>query len=158
MKTVRAGPWFERATAKDIGTRGVNGLRNLGQDFLTLNRTRPGYHRKMPATDLHHWPVVPCLHLNHGVPRVHLAAGKFEWLQNGQNLLHARHRLQWLGLQLLLIAYHADDGSLFTVATVGAQPKFLDATQNVVNLLRGGRGFKNNNHGRFQSEPAGWAG
>ena len=65
-----------------------------------------------------------------------LPAGQLERLQDRQNLFDSRQGGQRLGLQLALVANHADDGAQFSAAQVGTQAKLLDSLQDVIDLRR----------------------
>ena len=77
-----------------------------------------------------------------------LAAGELERLEDRQHLFDAGDGRQRLGLQLALVADDADDGALLAAAEVRLEAQFADALQDVVDLLLGGVGSKNNNHGQ----------
>ena len=76
-----------------------------------------------------------------------LAAGQLERLQDRQHLLDAGDGGQRLGLQLVLVADDADDGALLALAEVRLEAQFLDAFQDVLDLLLGGMGSEDDNHG-----------
>ena len=55
---------------------------------------------------------------------------------SSENLFDSRQGGQRLGLQLALVANHADDGAQFSAAQVGTQAKLLDSLQDVIDLRR----------------------
>ena len=108
----------------------------------------------MTAADAHHRPIVTGFDFDDLVSGVHLPTCQLERLEDGQHLLHARHGLQRLRLQLLLIANDAEDGPLLTVDAMGAQTQVLDTAEDIIDLLWCGFRLQDNNHGCFQKRPA----
>jgi len=86
------------------------------------------------------------MHLHDAVLAAELAAGKLEWLQDGQNLLDAWNGGQRLHLQFILVADHADDGAQLALAQMRSIAKLLNAFQDVVELLLAGIGPDDDDH------------
>ena len=77
---------------------------------------------------------------------VELAAGQLERLHDRDDGLDPLDRLQRLGLELVLIADHADDGPRHPLAEVGGEPQVFDPGDDVPDHLVGRVRLQNDDH------------
>src|SRR5262249_56818870 len=76
-----------------------------------------------------------------------LGAGHFVRRENGNHLLDSFPCFQGLFGAVALLAQSSDDGAVGTNDDMAAQPEFLDALDDVINLPLARAPFHNNNHG-----------
>ena len=142
LEAVGAGPRLEGAAAEDVGAGVADRLGDLDQDRLALDGARAGDHGQVAAADL------DPLDLEDRVVGVELAAGELVRLEDRHDLLDAVDRLERLGLQLLLVADHADDRPRDPLAEVGREAQRLDPLEDVVDTVRGGVRLQDDDHRR----------
>src|SRR5205085_3912350 len=116
LEAVGTGPRFEGAAAQQVGAGLLDVAGDLVEDLGALDGARAGDHRHGAAADLQ------AANADDGVRLVKLAAGELERLHDRQDLLDAGNGLERLGVQLVLVADHADDRAVLPWLRCGLNP------------------------------------
>src|SRR5262245_27758773 len=146
LKTVRAGPWFERATPKQVSARGFDPPGYFIQEFDILDSARSGNHPKVTAADLGR------AHLYDRVGPVKFAARQFEGLLHAQHLFDTRQAIEnFFGLRLVLVADRAHDSAALPPTHMRRIAQSPNLLQQMLKLLGGVIGTKDKDHGNLSN-------
>ena len=142
---VGAGARLEGSAPQDVGAGGADGAGDRVQPFGVFDGAGAGDHRQVTPADFH------ASHVDDARLGMCLGAGQLIGGQHADDVYHARDDLKLLGLELRLVADHADDRTIRAAAQMRLQAERLHPLDHMVDLLIGGAGFENDDHGKIPS-------